>query len=207
MTMTTALVIPGIDGSCPDHWQSRWEAERADCQRVVQRDWSNPDPDEWTGALYRAVRAAEGPVVLVAHSLGCLLIDYATALFGDWQGRIRGALLVAPCDAERPGIQNAIVRFGVPRTPLPFRSIVVASTDDPFCSLERARCFAERWGASIVEAGPVGHINVASGHGDWAAGQVLLNDLLNYTPTPVVSRAAELRRIGIEKGIFGCGSP
>lgn len=201
----TALIIPGIDGSGPDHWQTRWEQERTDCTRVTQRDWSDADPDEWTGNLYRAVRAAEGEVVLVAHSLGCLLVDYATALFGHWQGRIRGALLVAPCDPERPGVREAIARFPVARTPLPFRSIVVASRNDPWLSLERARCFGERWGASFVDVGEAGHINADSSLGAWGFGQVLLDGLLGGSNAVAVARAAELRAERLaEDSLFGC---
>lgn len=205
MTDVIALVVPGIAGSCPEHWQSRWEAERADCRRVHQRDWDDPDPDEWTGALYRAVRAAEGSVVFVAHSLGCMLVDYATALFGDWQGRVRGALLVAPCDPERPGVCDAIARFPAPATPLPFRSVVVASQDDPYASLDRGRCFADRWGASFVDAGRLGHINAASGIGAWGIGQVLLDDLIIGGSPPTFGRAAALRAERLSSdNWFGC---
>lgn len=201
----TALIIPGIDGSGPAHWQTRWEQERSDCARVVQRDWADPDPDEWTGNLYRAVRAVDGDVVLVAHSLGCLLVDYATALFGRWQDRIRGALLVAPCDPERPGGREAIARFPVPSAPLPFRSIVVASRDDPWLSLDRGRCFADRWGASFVDAGEAGHINADSALGAWAFGQVLLDGLLAGGNAAAVARAAELRSKRLaDDALFGC---
>ncbi|MFC3711879.1 RBBP9/YdeN family alpha/beta hydrolase [Sphingoaurantiacus capsulatus] len=204
-TPATALIIPGIDGSGPDHWQTRWEAERGDCRRVDQRDWAEAEPDEWTGSLYRAVRGAPGDVVLVAHSLGCLLVDYATALFGQWQGRIRGALLVAPCDPERPGVREAIGRFPAARTPLPFRTIVVASEDDGYVSLDRARCFAERWGASFVEAGKLGHINAASDLGSWGFGQVLLDGLLGGSNATAVARAAELRAQRMtDDAWFGC---
>lgn len=199
------LIIPGLNGSGPLHWQTRWERQRTDCVRVRQRDWSDPDPDEWAGALHRAVRAADAPLVLVAHSLGCLLIDHAARHFGDWDGQVCGALLVAPCDPERPGAPAAVTRFAAPAQPLPFRTIVVASRDDPYASLERSRCFAERWGSSLVDAGMLGHINAASDLGDWPFGQVLLDELL-VPPPRAATQAASLRLATLTRHPqFGCG--
>lgn len=175
------LTIPGIDGSGPEHWQTLWEKERNDCQRVQQRDWHDPDPDEWTGNLYRAVRAAERPVILAAHSLGCLLVDYATAHFGDWHGRVRGALLVAPADPEQPSAREAVTRFPSARTRLPFPSVAMASRNDPVATIGRARMFARRWGSRFVDAGNLGHINARSGLGAWHAGQQILDHLIGST--------------------------
>ena len=199
-----AFIIPGLNGSGPSHWQTRWEQQRTDCVRVRQRDWNDPDPDEWTGALHRAVRAADTPLVLVAHSLGCLLVDHAARHFGDWGGQVRAALLVAPCDPERPGAPAAVTRFAAPVQPLPFRTIVVASRDDPYASLERSRCFAERWGSSFVDAGELGHINADSDLGDWPFGQVLLEEL--FGPSRHVAMAASLRTATLARHpLFGCG--
>jgi predicted alpha/beta hydrolase family esterase len=54
----------------------------------------------------------------------------------------------------------------------------VASQDDPYVTLPRARAFAAAWGASFVDAGPRGHLNAASGLGDWPEGQRHLEVLL-----------------------------
>jgi len=201
-----ALIIPGLDGSGATHWQTRWEQQRDDCVRVQQRDWSDPDPDEWAAALYRAVRAVDGVAVLVAHSLGCLLVDHASRYFGDWGGRVRGALLVAPCDPAQADAPTAIKRFAAPARPLAFRATVVASRDDPYASLERSRCFAERWGASFVDIGAAGHINAGSGLGAWDAGQALLHDLMRAALPHVASQAAALRLETLRRQpSFGCG--
>jgi len=192
------LIIPGIDGSGPEHWQSRWESERNDCHRVEQRDWHDPDPDEWTGNLYRAVRGTDRPVILAAHSLGCLLVDYATAHFGNRQGRIAGALLVAPCDPEGLAARNAFTRFPPARTRLPLESIVVASRNDPVATMRRARSFARQWGAEFVDAGRVGHINAQSGLEAWPDGQRILDRLIGSTVTvglPARVEGADSRRI------------
>lgn len=217
---TTALVLPGLAGSGPAHWQTHWEHSRSDCRRVQQRDWHDPDPDEWSGALYRAIRehapdaaAGSGPesgLVLVAHSLGCLLASAAAADFGDWGGRVRGALLVAPCDPERPGADPRVARFPTPSRPLPFATTVVASRDDPTCAPDRARCFAARWGASFIDVGNAGHLNADSDLDDWPFGQALLDQLTGRTPGRAAAwRAAAALRSRTLSGDpdFGCRGP
>ena len=173
------LFVPGLNGSCPDHWQSRWEAELRDAQRVEQDDWHDPRPDDWIGRLEAAIRAATTPVVLVAHSLGCATVA-RWAEGSTVSDRVGAALLVAPCDVERPGSCQAIARFApMSLSALPFRATVVASHDDPYVSFDRAHRFAERWGAEFVDAGTLGHINAASNLGEWRFGQRLLDDLIS----------------------------
>ena len=99
-TDTTVLILPGWQNSGPDHWQSRWEVVYGD-QRVQQHDWMQPLRGDWMVQLEEAVLAAPpGPVVLAAHSLGCLLTA-AWAEHSRNTNRVVGALLVAPGDAER----------------------------------------------------------------------------------------------------------
>ena len=43
-----------------------------------------------------------------------------------------------------------------------------------FVDFERARKFARSWNAQLVEVGDQGHINTASGHGEWREGRSLL---------------------------------
>jgi hypothetical protein len=186
------LLVPGLNGSGPDHWQSHWQWARGDTRRVEQFSWHDPEPDDWTATIDAAVHAAPGPVVIAAHSLGCIAVAQWAASADP--GRVRAALLVAPCDVERVGVPEAITRFApMPRAALPFRSVVVASTNDPFASLSRSRCFAERWGASLVEAGALSHINAASQLGVWPFGQTLLDDLLAASDGAHHIRAARLR--------------
>ncbi len=169
------LMLPGYQNSGPEHWQSLWEAKHPDCRRVVQREWENPDRDEWVDTLDRAVVAHGDPVVLVGHSLGCLAIVH-------WAGRRRGpvhaALLVAPPDVERPDFLDAARTFApIPVRPLDFPSVVVASADDPYADLDRAQYFARSWGSELVEIGAAGHINTAAGFGPWPEGEALLERL------------------------------
>jgi predicted alpha/beta hydrolase family esterase len=169
------LVVPGWGDSGPEHWQSLWEKANPDFQRVVQRDWLYPICREWVETLERDIRAAGEPVVLAAHSLGCLAIAHCA------RGRvlpIRGALLVAPPDVERPDFPPVLEGFApIPREPLPFASIVVASRDDPFGAFERTGELAAAWGSRLVDVGARGHINTEAGFGPWPLGEQLLAEL------------------------------
>jgi len=152
-----------------------WEAAHPDFRRVAQRDWEQPERDAWVSALDAAVAQAEHPVVLVAHSLGCLVVAHWAA---QYQRPIHGALLVAPPDAEDPGFAVDDGGFApIPLTPLPFRSIVVASANDPYAEPERIEYFARQWGSLCVSVGAGGHINTAAGFGPWPFGEALLAEL------------------------------
>ncbi|MFL6543682.1 MAG: RBBP9/YdeN family alpha/beta hydrolase, partial [Candidatus Udaeobacter sp.] len=65
----------------------------------------------------------------------------------------------------------------IPLLRLRFRTIVVASSDDPYVTLSRARTFATAWGSDFVIIGEAGHINSDSGVDDWPEGLALLNTL------------------------------
>jgi predicted alpha/beta hydrolase family esterase len=187
------LVLPGLNDSGPEHWQSRWETLHPAYRRVGQRDWDHPDLPAWLGALEAAVAGARGPVALVAHSLGCALAVHAAAR--PFAGSIVAALLVAPADVDSPAHTPAETRgfAPLPMRPLPFPATVVASENDPFVTLPRARAFADAWGAAFVDAGPRGHLNAASGLGDWPEGQQHLAALL--------ARAGSSRRSDYPSGL------
>jgi predicted alpha/beta hydrolase family esterase len=174
----TILTVPGLCGSGPAHWQTRWEVLHPGHVRVEQRDWDHPDLDVWLAALAGAIVTAGEPVVLAAHSLGAVLVAHAAAR-GLTAG-VRGALLVAPADVESPSCTPPETRCfaPIPRAPLPFPATVVASQNDPYVPLDRARAFASAWGAAFVDAGARGHLNASSGLGDWAEGRALLAALV-----------------------------
>jgi predicted alpha/beta hydrolase family esterase len=169
------LVVPGLNGSGRGHWQSIWEARDPGLRRVEQHDWVRPCLGDWALALERAVRAAPAPVVLLAHSLGCALVAHWSRA-GSAE-RVGAALLVAPADVDAAGDPTLRSFAPLPLEPLPFETWLVASEDDPFCALERARAIARAWGARLLEAGRSGHLNVASGHGPWTDGEALLAEI------------------------------
>lgn len=179
------LLVPGLSDSGPDHWQSHWEREAAlkggaDIQRVQLGLWDEPHRNTWVNKLNLAIQRANRPVVLVAHSLGCM----AVAWWAEYEQPERGlpvvaALLVAPPDVDRPGADPRIARFTpAPRRELPFAGFLVASRNDPWCSRRAATELARDWGLRFADAGPIGHINAESGIGDWSFGKLLLNQLL-----------------------------
>lgn len=179
---TKALMVPGLWSSGPEHWHTLWEADNPAFQRVQQFDWDAPERRAWVRSVDDAVRRAGPGVVLAAHSLGCATVVH----WAGMQGRmVRGALLVAPADVDGAGFPLEARGFApMPLKPLPFPSILVASEDDPFLSMERARLFADAWGSRLVEAGAVGHLNSASGLGPWPEGRKLLDELLALPDPP-----------------------
>ena len=177
MIAKNILILPGWQNSGPAHWQSRWEALHG-YQRVEQHDWQRPLRGDWSARLEGVVRDAEGPVALVAHSLGCILAAWWVA-HSSQAHRVRAALLVAPGDVERPDIAAHIRGWApIARQRLPFAATLVASRNDPYCSFDRAQGLAADWGARCVDAGARGHLNGESGLGDWAEGHGGLQELL-----------------------------
>ncbi len=172
------LIVPGWSSSGPEHWQSRWEASLKTARRVEQADWFKPSRSEWIAAIAEAVEEATRPVILVAHSLGVISVVHAAGQLPE--GKVAGAFLVAPADVENAGDWPVTKgqRFSehgpdfspIPTGPLPFASVLIASTNDPYCSLKRAQDLALDWGSVLVEAGDAGHLNVESGHGPWPEG-------------------------------------
>lgn len=170
----SVLLLPGLYDSGPAHWQRVWQREQG-FTVVEQADWATPRRQDWTAVLEWAVGVTSGPIVLCGHSTACALIAFWSAETG-FAARVRGALLVGPSDTEAPSYPDGPTGFApMPRAPLPFASIVVASSDDPYVTPARARDFAASWGSALVEIGAAGHINAASGHGPWPEGLALLD--------------------------------
>ena len=177
MKAHSVLLLPGWQNSGPDHWQSRWEA-RHGYVRVEQHDWMKPLRGDWMAQLEEAVLAAPAAVVLVAHSLGCILTA-AWAAHSRNTHRVKAALLVAPGDPEREELRAALKSWSpVVLQRLPFPSVLLGSHDDPYCSVQRAQAFAQAWGSAFVDYGHAGHINAASGLGDWPQGHEILMQLV-----------------------------
>lgn len=171
------LIVPGWRNSGPGHWQSLWAQRLPGALRVQQDDWVHPTREAWVKSIETAILAAPGPVVIVAHSLGCIATVHLPA---EIARRIHAALLVAPADPERRAVLQDFAP--VPAERLPYRSILVASSNDPYCTSRLASRYAREWGSEFLRLPEAGHINVESGHGDWPLGQSLLHSLLATTP-------------------------
>jgi len=145
------LILPGWLNSGPQHWQSLWERDHPEFRRVQQKNWENPLIGDWVSNLDAAIAGCAAP-----------------------------PLLVAPTDLERAEAPEALHNFRpIPMVRLPFPSIVVASSADPWLTMERARAFASAWGSRFENAGPAGHINADAGFGPWPMGEMLLGELMS----------------------------
>ncbi|HML91067.1 alpha/beta hydrolase [Methyloceanibacter sp.] len=179
--MAKRLLIPGLGGSEQGHWQQWWLTRDPNASLVEQDDWANPDAATWVGRLASVVSKNPGSI-LVGHSLGGTLIPLLAQAHPDLN--IRGALIVAPADAdESPALREIAPGFApIPGARLPFPSIAVASANDPYLRIERAMNLARAWGAQFVHAGESGHINTSSGYGPWPAGLRLATQLIKNSP-------------------------
>ncbi|MES2245053.1 MAG: alpha/beta hydrolase [Pseudomonadota bacterium] len=166
------IIVPGWRDSGPGHWQSLWAERLDDAVRVRQDDWITPSRQAWVASIARTILLQTEPVVIVAHSLGCIA---TTHLPPDAAARIQGALLVAPADPERRSILSDFAP--VPARKLPYRSVLVASSNDPYCPVRLAGAYARAWGSEFVRIQDGGHINIESGHGEWSLGAALLQSL------------------------------
>jgi predicted alpha/beta hydrolase family esterase len=171
------LIHPGLGNSGPQHWQSLWEREY-NFTRIEQRDWDAPVCADWIATINEYIQEHDPKdIILVGHSLACSTIAYWAQKYNV---NIKGALLVAPSDTEADTYPPGTFGFKpVPLIKLPFPSIVVASTDDYYVTLDRATKFANAWGSELINIGKAGHINVASGFGQWDAGLQILKSLDN----------------------------
>lgn len=188
--MSTTLIVPGLRSSGPTHWQTWLERRVSGSIRISQRDWNDPHLPDWSSRVRREITRATGRIFIAAHSFGALAAVQAAS---DHAERIAGALLVAPADPERFGVAEFL-----PVKPLPFPVILVASTNDPWISLDAAKHWSELWRAEIVNLGAAGHINAEAGFGPWPEGLTLLERL---------RRAAEFRSVSERLATLSLSQP
>lgn len=180
----TVLLVPGLRDHVPEHWQTRLQERlRARGRKVGTLTPQRVELDcaVKVAALERTVQTIKGPIVLVAHSAGCAVVAH-WASQSRLSDRIRGALLAAPPDLESPMPEGhpslddvyAAGWLPVPRARLPFPCIVAASRNDPFGHFSRIATLAQHWGAELVDLGHAGHLNPASGYGEWPLADQLI---------------------------------
>ena len=172
------VIIPGLGGSDEDHWQSFWLKEFENSIRVVQNDWDKPILNDWLNKLNEEIIKLDSPTILVAHSLAVSLVLHWVKKYNN--PNIKGALLVAPADVDSPTHTPEIVRgfSAIPISKISFPSVVVASENDEFVSLQRAKYFSEQWGSEFINVGFKGHINSDSNLKNWKEGKNILNKLI-----------------------------
>jgi uncharacterized protein len=173
---TDILVVPGYEGVGAVHWQARMVGKLSTARIIDQPDWLHSSLAIAVTEVVKAVEVAQRPVVFVAHSLGNLLVAQSVPALttAGLIDRVKGAYLVSvPAARALSELASVDRAFGaIPRDPLPFPSVLVASSNDPFASLEEAADISAAWGSKLIEAGEQGHINTASGHGPWPEGMM-----------------------------------
>lgn len=174
--MTNYLLVPGLGNSGPEHWQTYFQNSGDNFFRIEQQEWDAPTCKEWIETIDKKVLEFDfSTVVLIGHSLGCSSIAHWATKF---KRKIKGALLVAPSDLEAPQYTFPATGFTpIPIDKIDFKTVVVASADDIWVSLDRAKFFADNWGSEFINIGNAGHINVASGHTNWDEGMSILKRL------------------------------
>jgi len=171
--MHDIITLPGLGGSGDTHWQTLWERTDARFTRFQPASWDQPDLQDWEQSLERAVGHCAKPPVLVAHSLGCLLVVHWAARFPS---AIAGAFLVAVPDPDGGNFPLEAASFKpVPDRTLRFPSLIIVSTNDPYGELEVTQRRARAWQSGLIAPGALGHINASSGLGDWPQGRALLD--------------------------------
>ncbi|MEL6535087.1 MAG: alpha/beta hydrolase [Bacteroidota bacterium] len=169
--------IPGLRNSDENHWQSHWErSQPEEFMRVQQENWEEPDCETWITKIEQDLASQRhAELILIGHSIGCMAIVKWYERYGH---PIKGALLVAPSDAERDNYPTYIRGFTpIPTAQLGFPSIVVGSTNDHVTTLDRTRTFAQQWGSQLVVLENAGHLEPKSGFGAWPQGLEFLRQL------------------------------
>ncbi|MFE7313361.1 RBBP9/YdeN family alpha/beta hydrolase [Streptomyces sp. NPDC057555] len=185
---TTLVIVPGLRDHVNTHWQTHLARELPRTRTVPPLERDRLSRSAQVSALQRELSDLSGPVVLVAHSAGVLTTVHWAQ---QYSRRIGGALLVVPpdFDAVLPDgypSQQELRQHGwlpVPRQRLPFPSTVAASTNDPLASFARVCELARDWGSRLVNVGPVGHLNPATGYGRWPRAVELIREL-GLAPSP-----------------------
>ena len=172
----SVFTIPGLYNSGPRHWQTHWE-NKYGFKRIQQIEWETPACNDWLQTIDTTVtRYPLEKIILIGHSLACCTIVRRAE---QYTRIIKGALLVAPSDVEAPTYPPGTRGFSpMPLFRLPFPSIVAASSNDEFVTMERAEHFAFNWGSELVNAGELGHINSSSDPGNWPFGILQLQKLI-----------------------------
>lgn len=178
-TNSTVLIIPGLRDHVEAHWQTHLATKLQKVCTVEPAETNKLNCANRVSRIQAELNQIQGPVILVAHSAGVLMTAHWAL---KHQANIQGALLVAPPDLSQKWPENypspELLREEgwdpLPQKKLYFPSIVVASTNDHLASFESVAYLAALWGSDLINAGDVGHLNPASGFGEWPLAEELI---------------------------------
>jgi predicted alpha/beta hydrolase family esterase len=178
------LIVPGLRDHVDTHWQTLLAKKLSKVKVVPPMGREDLGCAKRVAAIEEAVSSMRDPVLIVAHSGGCITVAH-WALSSKYLDQVCGAVLAVPPDFETPmpegypsiSALNAGAWLPVPRQRLPFRSLVCTSRNDPLASGESAQKLAKCWQSEIIDLGEVGHLNPASGYGEWPMALELIQRL------------------------------
>ena len=181
-TNATVLIVPGLREHVAEHWQTLLQARLAKVRSVPPLEHNKLSLAARVEAIARELEQIDGPVILVGHSAGVLMLVHWASLH---QRPIKGALLVAPpdLDCDWPAgypTPESLRENGwdpLPKGKLAFPNILAASTNDHLASFEAATRMAAKWGSELVNLGDVGHVNPAAGFGPWPKAEEFIRQL------------------------------
>lgn len=198
------LIVPGYHGSGEGHWQTWLEGELRFCRCVSGIDWERPQLHIWAQEIRREILASHEPLIIVAHSFGCLATAVAVEGLSD---KVAGVILVAPADPDRFAISGprqgdaanlpSIAQY-LPAKPLNTAGLLIASQNDPWMKYQHAYAWAKRWNVEFFNAGYVGHINIESGHGEWPLIVKLVNAMRDATEQTQVVNLQRKRLLAVD---------
>lgn len=170
------VFVAGYGNSINGHWQALWHQQFKNSCWVEQVDWTHPHCDAWVARLDALVQSLDGPILFITHSLGgSTVVEWARTNTAN----VVGAFMVAVPDVHSECFPSTVVGYQTPPlTALPFPGLLLASANDPYCTLDRAKYFADAWHCEMFELGELGHINSDSDLGDWPAGKQCLSQFL-----------------------------
>lgn len=180
----SVLIVPGLRDHVEAHWQTLLAAELPHARTVPPMGRTDLDCQARVLAIEAAMDSLAGPVVIVAHSGGCVMVAHWAAVTRH-AAKVCGCLLATPPDFDRPMPEGYptidMLQAGgwlpVLRARLPFRSLVAGSRNDPLGDFGRVKDLARDWGSEFVDLGEVGHLNPASGFGPWPQARALIDAL------------------------------
>jgi predicted alpha/beta hydrolase family esterase len=174
--MLNTVFIAGYGNSTEGHWQHSWHMGIKNSNWVEQSDWDHPNCTDWVECLNELIQTIDGPILLASHSLGgSTIVEWSK----KYSANIFGAFMVAVPDVESENIPNEITGYQTPALEkLPFPSMVLASTNNPYSTLDRTSYFSQAWGSAQTIVGNLEQVNADSNIGDWPEGLNLLNEFI-----------------------------
>ncbi len=186
------LIVPGLNNSDDNHWQTLWQNRLPSAQRIAVKNWHEADLDKWRNAIKKSLAGVDRPSVLIAHSFGALA---AASIAAEYPELIAAVLLVAPADPDKFQIANRL-----PDRPLSVPVHLIASSNDPWMKDSKAAYWALLWGANFLRIKELGHINSHSDIGVWPQGLKQLELLVRrIKPKNIVKK--QLTRSGHQNGV------